>query len=182
MPREVEHCAGIHDWLTSIPPSTTVPPPPPLLTPLEYPSPDSQRKRKRYHQPSSRRKRQCFTPSSHCARSHRALNTSLETDNTVSVMTSEASAPSTTSAATSLSHRTILKPVPPSRKQSQSPTRKHHRLLAHALQPIKIRQPRDTEQLESVAAVRSALSQRHGFQFIHIGLKVRVISVEDVVY
>jgi hypothetical protein len=162
MPQEVEHRASIDNWLTSIPPSITVPSPP-LLTPLECPSPDNQRKRKRYEQPSSCQKRQCFTPSSRCARSHHALNTSLATDNTVSVMPSETSPPSSTSAATSLSHRTILKPVPPSRKQSQSPTRKHHRLLAHALQPINIRQPRDTEQLESVAAFRSALSKRHGF-------------------
>jgi len=184
MPHDVSHSAGIDGWLASIPPSTTVSSSPPPLLPLESASPEGQRKRKRYHQPSSRRKRPHLAPCSHRARSLSAFNTSPETNDTVSAvfMASETSAPSSTSAATSLTRRTILKPVPPSRKQSQSPTRKHHRLLAHAVQPINIRQPRDTDQHESVAAVRSVLSKRHGFQFIHASLKVRTISAEDDVY
>ena len=146
MPHDDGHDDGrsaghINAWLASIPSSTADNSLPLPFTPLESPSPEGQRKRKRHRQLSSRRKRPRVTPSLHRARCLRALNTSLETNDTVSAvsMASETSAPSSTSAATSLSRRTILKPVPPSRKQLQSPTRRHHRLLAHALQSINIR-------------------------------------------
>ena len=159
MPDDDGHDARIDTWLASIPPSTVGSSSPPLLTPLESPSPDGRRKRKRHHQPSSQQKHPRLTPFSHSTRSPPTLHASLETIGTASAiaMASEIYAPSSTSTATSLSRRTILKPVPPGRKQSQSPTRRYHRLLAHTLQPINIHQPRDADQHESVSTVRSRI-------------------------
>ncbi|KAF2805242.1 uncharacterized protein BDZ99DRAFT_524951 [Mytilinidion resinicola] len=162
MPDDDGHNACVEDWLSSVSPLTAGCTSPPPLTPLESPSP-RQRKRKQ-HQASSRQKRRRLTTCSHSSRSA-ATAAAMVSECDVN---SESSAPSS---ATSLRNRIILKPVAPSRRPSHSPPRKHHRLLAHAPQSIKIRQPRDTNQHESVSAVRSALSKHHGSRFIHAKLK-----------